>query len=360
MEDDRVELENKTITADIANELSQRSRTFVLTLGKCGLVSSEAKLLAQNPLMTGLGAARMNFSLETMSALCSSPSIKQIELANIRWMRKGTFDPLATNTTIHTLRLWNNYLDANFMEKLITNSSVTDLTVSETLTNGQLAETLFHSTTLRRLDLVRTRAEGATMPLEHNTSLNVLLIEEGHLCPEDVPPIARNTTLTFLSLCKNKVGDSGAKLLAFNTTLISLYLNDNLVGDEGALALATNTSIETLDLSGNHIRSYGFKELSRNTTLRDLNVSLNLMPDQQALCVLANNTSITQLSLLGYTRLPMIPFSDNKTLLTVITGNFCFSLENRLKKNRQKVKRFPVFVTLLAHTFASIRYNKRR
>lgn len=354
---------DQPVTETLVQGLSQINKGFALELTRSKLHEAEAKVLVQNSLLTRLRISSTLVTLETMTVLCSSPYIKHLELAQLPlWaMCTETFRPLVQNTTITKLKLEDGGLDINLTKALTASSSLTDLHVRDTYAKKEVAETLFRSTTLQKLKLHETRATCATEPLEHNTTLTKLRLNHGHLYWKDMAPFTRNTMLKWLTLNNNEVGDDGAALLAANTTIETLCLYNNEVHDKGVQALALNTSILYLNIAGNFIGECGFVALSQNTTLWSLDVSYNhSVRNRIAPAALANNTSIISIRVRDYPNSLLMSFSTNTTLLYLHNDLWCYEIESRMRMNRERLTRFPMLFTLLAHMFASLRYNKRR
>merc|ERR1711991_869391 len=145
-----------------------------------------------------------------------------------------------------------------------------------------------------KLSLAQVRL--LSQALEHNTSINLLLINYAEIDDAKMqllaPALGTMKSLKELVLYDNNIGAEGAKELAevlkVNTSLKKINLRYNDIGAEGAKyvagALKANTLLGKIWLSDNKIGAEGAKELAEalkvNTSLERIDLSNNEIADE--------------------------------------------------------------------------------
>lgn len=308
---------------EIGRYLHVNQFIYTLTLEGCQLSSANvAGLLSHLPSSIAfLNLNRNQFNNYDAKIFAANTTLITLALSN-NLIGNGAVH-FADNTQLLELHLENNGIRDEDVVSLATNSTLTSLNMANNYITSVGSRALFKMPSLRKLSLYENKLTYETaVDFVSNTSITDFCIGKNYRIGDDgINAIARNdtlltlhagemaltsnavrnykfnTTLTLLNLKNNNISEEGALALAENNAITTLVLSNNQIGDIGAKYLAEkNQTINTLDISDNNITSHGALQLANNMTLKCLYVRTNKINDFGA-CAFTNNTTLEYLDI---------------------------------------------------------------
>lgn len=304
-------LSHANVTDEDAKILAQNSKLKSLDVGWNSIGDAGASALAENTTLQSLNLEANSLKSNSVFALAKNTTLKNLSIGFAERyagdISHEAYHELEKTTTLKTLSLAGNNLDADDFALLAKNQSITSLDVaigknlifstlgdeaavtfaknshleyldmSHDYISDKGAIALAHSPSLKSLKLDSNKAIGKTgiTALAKNPNLINLSLYDDEIDSHDAEILAKNTTLFELDLSSNRIGDQGASSLAKNTTIKKLYLSGNKIGDKGAIALSKNLSLNKIFINFNNISDIGAIALADNLKLKELVISYN-------------------------------------------------------------------------------------
>ena len=290
-------------TQHLAQALCVNTSVKTLKLSKNVLHDEGAKALAE--LLGGYGSK---------SSGTVNTTLEHIDLSNCCIGPKGTQHlarALCVNTSVKTLKLFNNPLDDEGAKALA------ELLGGYGSKSSGTVNTNLEHINLSNCSIGPEGAQNLAQALCVNTSVKTLKLSENALHDEGARALAEmlgvnraessgtvNTTLEHIDLSNCSIGPAGAQRLAqalrVNTSVKTLKLSCNPLGDEGAKALAEmlggnraessgTVTLEHVDLSICRIGPAGAQRLAQalrvNTSVKTLKLTHNPLGDEGAMAI---------------------------------------------------------------------------